>query len=300
MVGDFFLDQLAIGNCGGVVGGGPVLCAGFQPIVELPSLECFKGDGVVAVIVDFQGVEIVEPAIDRQVLAPPVLDPLIANRTAGLHVCHLVRPTAQWHIEVAFTEVTLGPPVLWQYRQLADDQRQLTVPSLFEDKTDTLGAFDLDLFDIGVVAAVHRCTFAHQRIEAELDVFGGYWLTVVEACFGAQVEAYPGVVWGFLDLFCEQTVFGKGFIQTMACQGVVDHADIVGRHALVNEWVEAIEAAKTGLTQGAAFGRIRVYIVEVLEVSRVLGRLVVQGLCVLGAGQGQAGNAKQGNATDVD
>ena len=56
---------------------------------------------------------------------------------------------------------------------------------MFEDKTDTLGAFDLDLFDIRVVAAVHRCAFAHQRIEAELDVFGGHRLTVVEACLGA-------------------------------------------------------------------------------------------------------------------
>src|SRR5690606_2241137 len=47
-VQDFFLDQLTVGDCRGVVGGRPVLRAGFQPVVEMPGLQRFQGHGVVA------------------------------------------------------------------------------------------------------------------------------------------------------------------------------------------------------------------------------------------------------------
>ncbi|MCY1536025.1 hypothetical protein D9M68_714620 [compost metagenome] len=170
---------------------------------------------------------------------------------------------------------------------------------MLEDEAYFTGAFDLDPIDIGVVAAVHRRAFAHQGLEGELDVFGGYRLAVMETGFGAQVETYPGVVRGFLYFRREQPVLGEGLVQAMAGQGVINQADIVGCHALVDEGVEAVEAAKARLAKGAALGGGRVDVVEVLVVGRVLRRLVIQGQCMLGSRQGQAGQAKQQDTTTV-
>src|SRR3990167_1277424 len=144
VVVDLFLDQLAIGHGGAVVGGGPVFRTGFQPIVELPGLQGFEGHGVVAVVVELHGVEVVETAVDRQVLAPPVLDPLIANRAPGFDFGNLVGAAAQRNLQIALAEVAFGPPVLGQYRQLSENQRQFAVAGMLEDKAYPARAFDFD------------------------------------------------------------------------------------------------------------------------------------------------------------
>ncbi|MCY1411487.1 hypothetical protein D9M71_268750 [compost metagenome] len=111
----------------------------------------------------------------------------------------------------------------------------------------------------------------------------------MEARFGAQVEAHPAVVRGFLDQPGDQAVLGERLVQALLGQGVVDDADIVRRHAFADEGVEAVEAAEPGLTECPALGRVRVDVVEVLEVGRVFRRLVVQGHGVLRGGAGQPG-----------
>ena len=78
-VGDFFTDQATFAYRWGVVGRCPVFGAAFQPIIELPCLECLQGDGVVSVVIDRHLVEVVEAAVDRQVLAPVVLVAHVAN-----------------------------------------------------------------------------------------------------------------------------------------------------------------------------------------------------------------------------
>ncbi|MNP20887.1 hypothetical protein D3C76_1134830 [compost metagenome] len=121
-------------------------------------------------------------------------------------------------------------------------------------------------------------------------------MAIVEACFGAQVEAYPAVVRGLFDLAGHQAVLGERLILALAHQGVVDDADVLGRHALVDERVEAVEAAEAGLAERAAFGSVGVDVVEVLEVGRVFRRLVVQGERVLRRGQGRKAQAGQQQA----
>ncbi|MNV09083.1 hypothetical protein D3C71_995690 [compost metagenome] len=78
-VGDLFLDQAAFGNRRDVVGVGPVLCGHFQPVIELSGLQRFERDGVVAVVIGGHRVEVVEATVDRQVLAPVILDPLVTH-----------------------------------------------------------------------------------------------------------------------------------------------------------------------------------------------------------------------------
>ncbi|MCY1450530.1 hypothetical protein D9M71_673450 [compost metagenome] len=107
----------------------------------------------------------------------------------------------------------------------------------------------------------------------------------MKAGFGAQVETHPAVVRRLFDLACDQTVLGERLIQALSHQCVVDQRDVIGRHTLVDERVETVEAAKASLAEGTALGRIRVDVVEVLEVGRIFRGLVVQRQGMLRGGQ---------------
>ena len=98
------------------------------------------------------------------------------------------------------------------------------------------------------------------------------------------------------DFLGQQAVLGKGLVQAVAGQGVVDQADVIGGHAFVDKRVEAVKTAKAGLAQFAAFGGVRIDKVKVLEVGRVLGRLAIQGQGVLPSSQAQAAEAQQQGA----
>ncbi len=156
--------------------------------------------------------------------------------------------------------------------------------------------FDDHLIDVGVVTLVHGRPVLHQCLEAELHVFCTHRVAVMKARFRAQVEAYPAVVRGFLDFTGNQPVLTERFIQACTGQGVVDQADVICRHALVDERVEAVETAEACLAERATLGRIRVHVVEVLEVGRVLGRLVVQRHAMLRRSLYRAGEAGQQQA----
>jgi hypothetical protein len=160
--------------------------------------------------------------------------------------------------------------------------------------------FHFDPLDVGIVAAVHRCTFFHQGLEGELDVFGGYRRAIVEARLLAKQESYPGVVRRLFDLLGDQSIAAERLVHALHGQGVVDQADIVGRHALADERVETVETAKAGLTEDAAFRCIGVDVVEVLEVRRILGRFVIERGGVLRGGNGEAGKTEQNDAATVE
>ena len=175
--------------------------------------------------------------------------------------------------------------MLGQYRQLAENQRQFAVVGVLELEQHLQRVFGDHFGDVGVVLAVQRGAVLDQGVEREHHVVGAHRMAVMEARFGAQVEAHPAVVRGLFDLAGNQAVFGERFILALAHQGVVDNADVLGRHAFVDERVEAVEAAEAGLAEGAPLGRIRVDVVEVLEVGGVLGWLIVKGERVLRCGQ---------------
>ncbi len=297
-VDDLFLDQSTFTDRRDVVGVGPVFRGNFQPVIELASLEGFQGDGVVAEIVGAHHIEVVETAIDRQVLAPVVLDPLVTDRTSGLDLADLVRPAAQRRFEIALGEVAVFPPVLGQHGQLTDDQRQLAIVVVLEGEQHPQWVFGDHLVDIAVVAAIQRCATFHQGLEAEHHVLGTDRMAVMEACLRAQVVAHPAIVRGFLDLAGDQPVFGEGFVQALPRQGVVDQVGVVGRYAFADEGVEAVEAAEAGLAEGPAFGRIRIDVIEVFEIRRVLGRFVVQGQGVLRRRLGDTGYTREEQAEE--
>ncbi len=114
-IGKLFLDQPAIPDCWRVICSCPVLGAGFHPIIELPGFARFQRDGVVAIVVGGQHIEVVEALIDRQVLGPVILDPFIAHRAPGFYIGDLVRPAAQREVQVALAEVAICPKMFGQH-----------------------------------------------------------------------------------------------------------------------------------------------------------------------------------------
>src|SRR5262249_4222825 len=94
-----------VSYCGNIVGGGPIPCSEFLPQVERSGLEAFEAGGAVTVVLVAQLVEIVAPAVDRQVLAPIVVAPPVADERALLELADLVRPRAQRRRERRLVEL---------------------------------------------------------------------------------------------------------------------------------------------------------------------------------------------------
>ncbi|MNP09081.1 hypothetical protein D3C76_1011720 [compost metagenome] len=177
--------------------------------------------------------------------------------------------------------------MLGQHRQLSEDQRQFAVVAVLELEEHRERIFGDHVGDVAVITAVHRRAILDQGLEAENHVFGAYRMAVMEARFGPQVETHPIVVRRFFDLAGDQAIFRERFIQALPGQGVVDQVDVVSRHALADERVEAVETAEPGLAEFPALGCVRVDVIEVFEVGRVFRRLVVQGQGMLRGGAGQ-------------
>ncbi|MNO98318.1 hypothetical protein D3C76_900630 [compost metagenome] len=305
LVVQLLADDAAVAHGGGVVGGRPVLRDAFLDEVELAGLERLQRHGEVAVGVDHHGIEVVEAAVHRQVVAPVVLDPLVADRATGVDLGDAVGTAAQRRLHVGLAEIAAGPPVLGQDRQLAEDQRQLAVAGVPEVEAHAQPVLGDHLVDVRVVVAVHRVALAHQGFEGEHHVLGGHRRAVVEARLRPEVEAHEPVLRVLFDLLRQQAVFGERLVQRVEGQGVVDQVDLRRRVALGNEGVEAVEAAEVGQPQGSALRRVGVDVIEVLEAGRIFRGFVVQGQGMLrrslrSSGQAEQQPEEQGRAAGAD
>ncbi len=81
----------------------------------------------VTVIVEADGIEIPQAAIDRQIAAPIIRIALEADAHARLDFAHRVRAAAEWGGERCFLEFVGFDRVLGDDRHQAEDQRQFAV-----------------------------------------------------------------------------------------------------------------------------------------------------------------------------
>ncbi len=293
VVVDAGLDEAPVAQCRRLVAGGPVLRRIFEVDVVLAGLEGFQGDRHVAIGVDGDGVEVIESAGDRKVLGPPVLDSLVADGASRIDLGDAVGAAAHRNFHAGLGKVAVGPPVFRQDRDLPEDQRQFAVAGVLEVEAHAKLVLGDHLVDVRIVVAVHRVALAHQRLEGEHHVFGGDRRAIAETGLGAQVEAHVAVVRCLLDLLREQAVFGERLVLRLEGQGVVDQAQRRGRDALADERVKAVEAAEVGLAEDAAFRRIRIHVVEMLEIGGILRRLIVERQCMFRGGEERAAAAEQ-------
>src|SRR5262245_3382416 len=125
----FELDQAALDGIE-IEGRGPGLGAAFAPKIQLVCLEGLKRRDAIAEVDVLDFLEVPLALGDRQILGPPVLHALKANRAASVDFLDAVGARAERDLQRRFTEVTwlavaggAFPEMLGQHRQLADDHR---------------------------------------------------------------------------------------------------------------------------------------------------------------------------------
>ncbi|MNZ77033.1 hypothetical protein D3C78_955570 [compost metagenome] len=284
--------------------------------VEFTGLERLERDVAVAVELDFHAVDVVLAAIDRQILAPVILDPFEDDLASWRDRRDAVRPAAQWRFERGGLEVTALPVVLWQHRHFAQAQDQQRIAGALEHETDALGVEDVDPQHLLKVGAVQRMPFLEQRAVGERNVEGGNRRAVMEACFRTQVEHHPTAVLAELHRLGDQAIAGRGLVTRRRVLPGADHQRFVEfvdavlqevrrgdrAGALEGVRVERIEGAKRHHPQRTALGRLRVDPVEVGKSGRVLERAELRITMAFadrracGGAQGQA-DQEQGQGT---
>jgi hypothetical protein len=167
------LDHVATAYRGEVVAVGPVLRLMLDVDVELANLERFEGDVAVAVELDFHAIEVVLAAIDRQILAPVILDPFEDQLPTRRHRSDAVRAAAQWRFEGGGLEVAVFPVVLWQHRQFTETQDQQRIARALEHEANALFVENVDAQHFLQGGAVQRMTVLEQRSIGERHVEGG-------------------------------------------------------------------------------------------------------------------------------
>ena len=271
MVADLLFLHQALLQRREVVGGGPLLGDVLLAEVDLSGLERLQRHGGVAEIFGPHGVEVAQPLAGRLIPCPPIGHPLIGHRAAELELTHAVRSGTQRGLGQWLGEIPPFPPMLRQYRHLAQDQRQFAVAVGREVEHHAQRPLDRDVGDVGIILPVERPALLPQGVEGPGDILGRNRLAVVEAGFGAQFEGHRSAVRRQLDHRGEMAIGRAVLVGRGAQQGVVNARDIGGA-ATDDEGIEAIEGADRRHHDVAALRRIRVHVGEIGKVRRQRGR----------------------------
>ncbi len=260
-----------------VVSRGPVLGARLLVIVEIAGLEALKRDGLVAVIVEADLVVIPLALADGEVLAPIVGHPLIRDGAAWRHLLDAVGAGAKRRLERGLHgiarvagRVLPRPVMLGQDGELAHDHGQLTIALHVEAEGDLVGSGGFRLGDILVIER-HARIGGLVDLEAIDDVLGRDGRAVMPARSLAELEGDRGKVGRVRGPFGDQAIGGRGLLQAVGHEGLIDEPEPGGRLALVKDGIEAVERADIGHAHDPALRRIGVHIVEMGEVGRVFG-----------------------------
>ncbi len=184
-----------------------------------------------------------------------------------------------------------------EYRQRSQVEGQGAVIALLEVEADLRRRFDLHALDRFKLGAVLQVALRHQQLVGVLHVTGSNRRAVRETCLRVQVKAQGEAIRATLHFLGDKPVDGVGLIHRAGGKWGVEHAvDLRNAHALVGEGHQVIELADLDgrAAHAAAFGRVRVHVIEVLEVSGIARSFAVNGQGVLrGCGQ-RLGSANEG------
>ena len=160
--------------------------------------------------------------------------------------------------------------MLRQDRQLAQDQRQFAVLTLFKSKFDGAGAGLLDLGDTAVIEAVEGPTLFDECVECPNDVFDCDRLAVVPSRRRAEGECDPGAVRRRLDLLGDEAVLRERFVGRTRHQAVIDRKAARPGATFDDKRIEGVVTADRGAGCFAALGCVRIDVIEMCEIGGVL------------------------------
>ncbi len=187
--------------------------------------------------------------------------------------------------------------MLGEYRKRRQIEGQGAVIAVLEVEADLRRRFDLHALDRFKLGSVLQVALRHQQLVGVLHITGGNRRAVRETCLGVQVKAQGEAIRATLHFLGDKPVDGVGLIHRARGQWRVEHAiDLRNAHAFVGERHQVIELADFDgrAPHAATFGRVRVHVIEVLEVDGIAWRFAVNGQSVLrGCGQ-RLGSANEG------
>ena len=250
--------------------------AGGEFLAEKVALagEAFEGDVAIAVKLVAHDIEIVVPARDRQVGAPPVLDPLVFDVAAGLEAPDLVGAAAERHVERGLVERAARIVGTREYRQRCHEQRHVA-PTVGHEAHDHGGVIDsLSAGEVAQHLLSNRVPLLLEDFQREGNIVGGERAAVVELDARPHQETAGEPIRRYLHGARSQPVQGIGLVRScrhQACEGELHALRAV---ALEDEAVERIESvevlverpARPDMGEHAALRRIRVDVIEMLEV----------------------------------
>ena len=209
-------------------------------------------------------------AVDREVIAPVILDAFVRHRAPGLEAVERVGTAAERRFQCGSLELVVGEIGLREHRHLAQDLRELAVLAVLESELHAVLVALLDLGDVAVVDAVERPAFLAQRVEGPEHVVRRDRRTIVEPRLRPQVIDHPGTVLRHLHGFRDEAIGRLRLVLGAHGESVEQQSGARRRHALEDERIERIEAgADREIAHRAALGRTGIHILEMREVRRI-------------------------------
>jgi hypothetical protein len=123
---------------------------------------------------------------------------------------------------------------------------------------------------VPIISGIVWAVFLERR-EGKNHVFGRHRRAVVPLRFGAQPVGRRGKIVRVADAFGKQPVSGRHFVERRRQQPVVDQPDAAGEVAfdVGDRDIEIVESADGDFAHRAAFRRVGVDVIELLEAFRV-------------------------------
>src|SRR5690606_15785861 len=126
-----------------------------------------------AIEVEDDLVEVVAADMHRQIAPPVVRIALQYDLPTRQHVGDAIGIAHYRHVETGVFDAALFPVMFWQYRHMADGQRQAATIITIEMEFHRQAIDLLDATDLLELDGVARVTFLFQGVEAEYHVIRG-------------------------------------------------------------------------------------------------------------------------------
>jgi hypothetical protein len=165
--------------------------------------------------------------------------------------------------------------MLGQHRHQPEDQRQFAIAAVFggmsEIEAHSQGIEDLGFGDLGIIGAIIGPAVVAQQLPGEDNVIRGDLGAVGKTRRGIERERHVAARIVGLHRARQQAVKRERLVIVARQQALDDIAsDRLYRQTQDNERVETVECAEHAFGDGPALRRIRIDVVELLEVGRVL------------------------------
>lgn len=111
-----------------------------------------------------------------------------------------------------------------------------------------------------------------EGIEREDHVIRSDRVAVMPFSLRPQTIDHEGKIVGVANGFGQRAVFGRDFVERLRHEGLIDKPDGTGDLSLHtrDDHVEIVEGADGDLPNGTALGRVRIDVIEALEVGGIL------------------------------